>query len=332
MISKPKAVIISDIHFSLSTLDLASKALISAINKAADLQIPLILAGDTTDTKAIIRAEVANKLLQIMNYASERDVHVFILIGNHDLVNEKGKEHALNFLGQHNVTLVDKASELEGYDFQASFIPYQSANQDFIDKLHRIPKGNLVIAHQGFKGAAMGDYIQDTSSVDPKDCEGYRIFSGHYHKHQTLGNITYVGNPYTLSFGEANDGPKGFLVLYDDGSFEREILDLRKHVVYEWDFLNLKECPVRHTQNDLVWMKIKGTKDYLQQVNKQILSENFIGHSNFRLDLIPIDQEPTKLSKFEKLTDSEMFDKLIDATPGATEELKKLWREIYESN
>lgn len=341
MSKKPIAVLISDVHFSLSTLELADKAFRTAIDKAAELGVPLIDCGDLTNDKAIIRAEVANRLLKTMDYAFNKQVFVYLLVGNHSLVNEKGKEHALNFLECFNVNIIDsptsRAVDVGGIYRDFHFIPYQSSNEEFVKTLKTMHPGDLVIAHQGFKGAHMGDYIQDNSSVDPKDCEGYRIFSGHYHKHQTLGNITYVGNPYTLSFGEANDGPKGFLVLFDDGSFEREILDLRRHVILEGtvhqDRVFLEDQPGIN-MSDIVWFKLRGLKAELAKLDKKGLSNYVIGHTNFRLDLLPTDTpSSTKASDLEKLTDPQIFDKLLDtSSPEQSEDLKKLWREVYESN
>ena len=43
---KSKAVIINDIHYNLKTLPLADAALRQSINKANELKIPLIIAGD----------------------------------------------------------------------------------------------------------------------------------------------------------------------------------------------------------------------------------------------------------------------------------------------
>jgi hypothetical protein len=58
--SKPVAVLISDVHFNLSTLELASSAMKMAQNRAVELNVPLVVAGDLTDHKAIIRGEVAD--------------------------------------------------------------------------------------------------------------------------------------------------------------------------------------------------------------------------------------------------------------------------------
>lgn len=326
--SNPIAVCISDIHFSVKNLELATRSLQAAIDKSEELDVPLIIAGDLNDTKAIIRAEVANVLLNMYFKTL-----TFILVGNHDLINEKSSEHGLTYLSHnYNVCIVDKAGasdELPGL----AFIPYQSTTESFKEKINRIPKETIIICHQGFLGAAMGDYIQDKTSISPDIVKDFTVISGHYHRHQTVGPVTYIGSPYTMSFGEANDGPKGFLILNSDGTYTREILNLRKHVVIE-THVDDSERPVQNlNKDDLLWIKMSGTSAELKKINKYELREQLKIPCSFKLDLIPTDDGRSELKDDEskQLTDAEIFDNVIDTT-NLTEEnkirLKNLWKGI----
>lgn len=321
---------ISDIHFSVNNLELASKSLEAALAKAEDLQIPLIIAGDLNDTKAIIRAEVANSLI---NTLAKPNTPVFILEGNHDKMNEKGIGHGLNYLSPY-ATIIDSPQVVNGL----AFIPYQSSNNKFLEYVDLVPKNTIIIAHQGFKGAFMGDYIQDKSSVDPNAIVHKRIFSGHYHRHQTLGTVTYIGSPYTITFGEANDGPKGYLVLNDDGTFTRETLELRKHIIVE---MRAKEVMnyVSYTKDyvkpeDLVWIKIKGTESELRHITKEVVKIR-TGLENFKLELIE-DVSSNTLKKemgrnFGPLNPNDIFNNIIDGLQDSKEEkeaLKSLYKEL----
>ena len=62
------------------------------------------------------------------------------------------------------------------------------------------------------------------------------VFSGHYHKHQIINNIIYIGSPYQVRFSERFD-QKGFVVLdtstlkwtfenYGDAPVFKEIVDI----------------------------------------------------------------------------------------------------------
>lgn len=323
--NSPIAVCISDIHFSVKNLELASEALSASILKAIELQVPLIIAGDLNDTKAIIRAEVANRLIEILSLAK---TPVYILVGNHDLINEKGHEHSLNFLRPY-ATIIDKPSFITRGNSSITMVPYLS-NSVFLQE-SKWYFNTIIIMHQGVKGAWMGDYIQDKTSIDRTF--NVPVISGHYHRHQTVGSVTYIGSPYTMSFGEANDGPKGFLILNSDGTYIRQILNLRKHVVIETHVDDLTRPIQNLNKDDLLWIKISGTSGELKKINKDELREQLKIPCSFKLDLIPTDDGRSELKDDEskQLTNAEIFDNVIDTT-NLTEEnktrLKNLWKGI----
>ncbi len=310
---KPVFIAISDIHFSVPNLELASKSLQAALSKAEELNIPLIIAGDLNDTKAIIRAEVANALIRILKPAK---VRVYILEGNHDKVNEKGKEHGLNYLRPY-ATIIDEPDIFTFNFTEIHLIPYMSDSSRLI-----LPTPNaftkILVMHQGFRGAFMGDYIQDKSSISTDVVKDYTVISGHYHRHQTLGTVTYIGSPYTITYGEANDGPKGFLIVNEDGTFTREILNLRKHITLERTVDTLNEPIPNYNPGDLVKIKVRGTREQLLKVRKQ--------DTNHRLELIQ-EQGATKEVERLDLNDHELMLKLISSVPDS-EELTKLYMEI----
>lgn len=322
--SKPLAVLISDIHFSISTLPIASAALQCALNKAEELHIPLVIAGDLNDTKAIIRAEVANEIIRILKGAK---VKVYILVGNHDLVNEKAQDHGLNYLRPY-AQIIDEFIQ-DGY---LNFIPYQTNPLIIKDIIANVTSGSILIMHQGFLGANLGDYIQDRTSIDPEVVKNFTVISGHYHKHQTIGTVTYIGSPYTMSYGEANDGPKGFLVLHTDSTFVREILYLRKHIKLERTLDTLENPAKQYVKGDLVWIKVSGPYSELKKLNKKDLGTKLFGHSNFKLDLVPTESEE-QIFPEKKMTHEEIFDTIIDSISDSSDEkkyLKRLWREITQ--
>ena len=262
MTKTPIAVLISDVHYSLNTVELADKAFKEALSHAYALQVPLIDCGDLTNDKAVLRAECLNKLIASLRHARRMGVKVYLLIGNHSLLNEKGPEHALHCLSPF-AAVICSPMEFDGFNF----IPYQSTPEAFQEALNKFPKGSTVIIHQGVKGGNSGHYIQDHSAVDAEILKDYRTVGGHYHNHHSIGTHTFVGNPYTLTFGEHADAPKGFCILYSDGSVEQVPTNLRKHVKVEcdtWNYHNLPELGI----NDLLWLQIHGPKLELDLINK----------------------------------------------------------------
>lgn len=323
--TNPIAVVISDIHFNLNTLEIASRSVQSALETAQELDVPLIIAGDLNDTKAIIRAEVANRLLYLFSGLS---IPIYILVGNHDKINEKGFHNGLNYLEPY-AEIIFNSTKVSIKGTEIYFIPYQSNFVDFEREINMVPRDSLVVMHQGVKGASMGDYMVDNSSVNPALMSHVKCISGHYHRHQTIGTVTYLGSPYTTSFGEANDGPKGFIILNNDGSFERCILHLRKHVILETDVQSMQKDLKPVNKNDIIWIKIKGNRTELDMLKKRQVAE-LIDIQDFKLDKIYTDDNTFKPSS-QDMTDEQMFDALIDGLEEdieAKKYLKKLWRDI----
>lgn len=328
--SKPKAVIISDTHYSLNTREIADKAWRMAVDKAAELGVPLIDAGDLTNDKSHLNATVVNTLIETILYATSKQVEVYLLVGNHSLVNEKGKEHALNFLRPY-------ANVIESFDHVERlglwFIPYQSSTENLIDLLDSIPEGSTIIMHQGVDKAWGGHYVHDKTAAPSEWFQHYRVVSGHYHRKQDIecgpirdgkvGLFSYIGNPYSLTFGEASDGPKGFQILMDDGSLEFVPTNLRKHVIIDWKEEHLFEMltvweNTHPNPGDIVWMKISGLRSNLDKLNKHDIGKLLYSGQNFKLDLIPTNTQD-RPKQVESLTSLEVLNKLIDGLPDSAE-------------
>lgn len=333
MKTKPKAVLISDIHYNLTTLPLADAAMRQAITKANSLQVPLIVAGDLHDTKANLRAECVNAMIETFKLADQKPI---VLVGNHDKVNEKSEEHSLNFLDPY-VDLISRPELKIKLDIW--FIPYQHSVDSFKSYLRLIPKADTIIVHQGIVGSNSGEYIQDKSAITKDDVAGFRVISGHYHTRQTInlpdgGKWDYIGNPYTLNYGEANDPEKGFQILMDDGSLEFVPTNLRKHIVLT-DSIDKAPMlnPAKTNLNDLVWVKFTGSKEELSRVNKEFIRKRWPQITGeFRLDLIPTDTETKAPDNKQSMTQAQLLDSMIDSLTNTTDDiktrLKSKWKDL----
>lgn len=313
-----------------------------AIAKANDLGIPLIVAGDLHDTKANLRGECVSAMIKTFGLCAQEPI---VLRGNHDALNEKSKEHSLEFLS-HLVKLIDepqayrsKPSGLGNYpvDTGVFFIPYQHDVNELSAILATVPKKQVIIMHQGLKGSNSGEYFVDRSAISVDDLAGRRVISGHYHNRQTTvlpegGLHDFIGNPYTLTFGEANDPVKGFQVLYNDGSLEFVPTDLRKHIVIECHASDLSKCSISINPQDLMWVKLTGTTDELAKITKAQLAIDLDIPGPFKLDKIPVDTVVESQEDTPNVSNPELLDNLIDSLSNTDKErkerLKALWKEF----
>ncbi len=350
--SKRIAVIIGDVHFTIPTLELATSALKQAMDKARELKVPLIINGDTLDSKDIVRGRVMNRLIELLDGSG---LEVYVNTGNHDLVHEKSKESSLNFLKPYVTQVISSPTFIKKID--SWIIPYQSFALEFKWILDQIKPGSRIIIHNGIQGARMGHYVVDSSSIPREWLAQYRTIASHYHCYQDLlcngsfinkdqvGVATYIGNPYTLSFGEAYDPPKGFAILEDDGSTYCVPTNLRKHVIVETskDFLprlseTLRGLFVRFLPDDLLWVRVLDVDTKFEQSllpSKEDIGRWTVGNSNFKLDFIPSNTGYVKslLARIPTLNNHDLFDTIIDATTDPVEQksaLKALWKEILD--
>lgn len=326
--SKAMAVLISDIHYNIKTLARADAAMRLAIAKANELKVPLVVAGDLHDSKANLRGECVNAMIATFK---ECTVPPVVLVGNHCKIHEKSAEHSLNFLSPYAM-VVDEPKYIHPVGY---FIPYQHTVIDFLRALKMVPANTLVICHQGMQGSISGDYIQDSSAIQPSDGSGNRFYSGHYHHRQAIRapiveNWNYIGNPYTLGFGEAKDPEKGFQILHRDGSLEFIPTNLGSHRVMELNWVpELREFYGERPElkdNDILKVTVKGPSDKLSTLTKDQV------RSLVKFDNIVLDMEPYEidLPQQEAASQPDTFDTIIDRAQnvdtGRKERLKKLWR------
>jgi len=326
--SKPKAVLISDVHYNINTLKLADASMRLAIAKANALNVPLIVAGDLHDTKASLRGECVSAMIETFKLAG---IIPYVLVGNHDKINEKSEDNAIEFLQgyAHLIKVPLYSMPLDLY-----LVPYQHDPEALLKYLGRVPKGSQLIMHQGRTESDYGDYIQDKSALSKDAYTDFRVISGHYHTRKNYehgGNVfSYIGNPYTLTFGEAKDPEKGFQVLYQDGSLEFIPTNLRKHIKFDISATDLNGGQVAVNADDLVFVKLSGTKEQLDNVSKDDIQQALkIPTKNFKLELTATDSQIDTKNIPKSINQADIIDSLIDSMKYSNEQkqrLKSLWK------
>ena len=334
MTKKPLAVVISDIHFNINTIALASASMMAAITKANELDVNLIVAGDMHDTKANMRGECVKAILEVITRCHKEPI---IIVANHDRLNEKNPEHSLEFL-RDKARLITKIQHIPPFGF---FIPYYHDPEELRRDLKLISKGSRLIMHQGIAGSNSGEYIQDKSAITPNDVAGLRVISGHYHCRQDIklpdgGLWSYIGNPYTLNFAEANDPEKGYQILYDDGSLEFVPTNLRKHVAIMIEFrisiMSIKAID-SIMPDDLVKVTVKGNKEFINSMPRETIEALLHLQQSFKLDYVDTSTAPKLEATEGYKTPQVRLDELIvasDFTDDRKERLKTLWRSMCD--
>lgn len=331
---KPIAVILSDVHYNLQFLSLADAATRQAIAKANALKVPLVVTGDLHDSKANLRGECVNAMIETFKLC---DLMPTVIVGNHCRINEKSTEHSLNFLEPY-------ANIVNGQAYDPNLDVYMAAYSHDPNAIRRylqtVPKGKIVLMHQGLKGGSFGEYVNDKSALDRQDVCNHRVLSGHYHERSfvpfTNGHHAFIGNPFTASFGESAHPEKGFQILHDDGSLTFVPTNLRKHVILNHK-LGYAFAKTKKTVNpgDLVWVKLEGTKEQHNATGPKVVAGMLgLEEGSFKLDRIYTDKATKRRIQTMNQQPSEAFDALIDSMPEADsdtkERLKHTWKALAD--
>ena len=158
----------------------------------------------------------------------QKGIELHLIVGNHDIFYKESlsvNSPALNLREYDNISLYSspETATIKGTDvFMVPWICTGNAER-FVERLDatdaRICMGHLELA--GFY--ANKDY-KCNHGTDPKVFNQFdTVFSGHFHKKSSAGNVTYLGNPYQLYWNDEGD-PRGFH-LFDLETRELEFIE-----------------------------------------------------------------------------------------------------------
>lgn len=224
-----KFSIIGDLHLTHRSLE-TTRELFDLVEQ---IGLPAIWLGDLFDTKEVIRGKCQNIAL---DYFKTSKVSHYILVGNHDWFNLNCDAHALETLKLlPNVKIVDEPFAMTTLD--VVMIPYIHDKVKLLELLGVYSnKNKVLIGHLEVTDFDFGNGHICTTGVKLSDLGGFsRVISGHFHKYQTQSNLTYVGTPFSHSFGEANQVK--YIAMFDAVSNELKLAEtpFPQHLSYEID-------------------------------------------------------------------------------------------------
>jgi hypothetical protein len=269
-----KILIIGDLHGKKYTLD-KCRLVLEKCKKLAENTDSTVFLGDLNDTKANIRAEIQNLFLEQL---SDWPNIVNILVGNHDYCNSiECKDHSLEALKLlDNVLIVDSMT----HDTESSIIAIPYLPEDRFLKLS-LPEADYCFIHQDVLGAKYQNQEAIQTKITPELFKKYkRVFAGHIHMKQQIDNITYVGAPYTESFGEADQ--EKTVIIYDTIKDKiKEIdLELPKHVIFEYTINQLDDLKIykqdlvkKIKPNNIVRVIIYANEELAPKVKRSLFSD-----------------------------------------------------------
>lgn len=266
--------VVGDPHVKLNNLDKIEKL----FEIVEDLGNTTVWLGDMLDTKEVIRGKCLNLLYRRF---SESKLNHIVLVGNHDWFNLECEEHSLEVLKSlPNVEVVDEPKVID----KMFFVPYMNNTDVFKTIMKRPMKGvNVAFIHQGVVGFDYGNgFVADGNGhgeVESEALAGWkRVISGHFHKYAEAGNLTFIGTPFTHSFGESG---KKHIALYDPKKDQFEFLEtpFPKHFTITISFKNdpkpqkileemVEDFKKEYKTNEYLRVNLVGPTVILNQIDK----------------------------------------------------------------
>jgi hypothetical protein len=129
----------------------------------------------------------------------------------------KGMDHVSVYSDPCEVSLTE--------DHKVLFLPWICAdNEDKSKELIEKTRTKVAFGHLQIVGIEQdkGSFAMEGHSI-PMFKAFQRVFSGHFHHRSITGNITYLGNPYEITWSDYND-KRGFHI-YDTETMETEFIE-----------------------------------------------------------------------------------------------------------
>lgn len=220
-----KSIVIGDLHLrdkGNGYIEFQIKSIIDLIN--SDDYFAVIFLGDVFDKRRPSPTELL-RLNDIINSINTKKT--YIIRGNHE--SETKSDNGVTVLSlYHNpnkgVHVFEHTTRINHKHFPpTTFIPHYENPLSIIESLDRVPEGDMVFGHFGFKDD--DDFKVDFDAIALKNFNNFTIL-GHIHRYKKEGQVHTLGTPYTVNYGEHNKECYYGIIRHTEDSYK---FTKRKH-------------------------------------------------------------------------------------------------------
>ena len=175
----------------------------------------VIMLGDTFDRRKYINYLTLKRAKEIyFDELSKRKIKTFILVGNHDTTYKNTNEvNSIELLLEDysNITAISGPKTINVYQHDICMIPWINVeNYDISLAEIKNTSATVCCGHFEIEGFAMHRGMPSQEGLKRDIFRKFQqTFSGHYHHRSSSDSITYLGNPYELTWQDYND-TRGF--------------------------------------------------------------------------------------------------------------------------
>lgn len=222
-----KIYILSDMHFgvrnnSVSVNDVIVEYFdwfIGKVNSDGESRDTrtLFVLGDVFNSRVSVNFMILQSVFDVFNKLSGLFSEIYVIAGNHDCYYlDNNSITSISFLGTiPGVTVIESPMELDINGKKCLMFPWEHNPEtafEFIDGNN----SDYLFCHMEINGMKYANGQKIENNITHTLLSKYvHVYSGHIHKRQEHGNVTYVGTPYQIDLGDIHD-VKGFYILDKD--------------------------------------------------------------------------------------------------------------------
>jgi calcineurin-like phosphoesterase family protein len=211
----------------------------------------LIHLGDYYDSRQSVNLKVLNLGVDIAEKLSEifKD-GIHIIIGNHDIwgktSNDINSLKSLKWIPNINIHEEPVTLNVGGKRF--FLMPWRKDHEAERECLEKAKPHDYLCCHTDVTGMRFNKFVKIDDGISLKDAKKFgRVYSGHIHYSQELGNVKMLGSPYQLTRSD-RDNPKGITVLDVDTGEEIYYENDKSPKFLKFDFSDVLEMTIEDAQ------------------------------------------------------------------------------------
>lgn len=238
----------------------------------------IFILGDLLNKANNVKSGMFIELFKRFKELKENGYKIYLLLGNHDIFSILGNRSLLETFEEY-CTVISTTTQIEIDGIKINLVPYTKEQCDVPTYDADYLFTHLDIATFDLGNGKISNNTEMFSFKPELFAEYKKVFTGHYHRRQKKENIEYIGSPYQLSFGEAGDENKGFVVFDTETETQEFIRYPNAPKFFEIDYETLKE----KLDNEVVDEKVK--KLLKNSFLKIKIDKKIEGFSKFKVKL-----------------------------------------------
>jgi hypothetical protein len=207
----------------------------------------LIHLGDYYDSRQSVNLKVLNLGVEVAEKLSNRFKDgVHIIIGNHDIwgktSNDINSLKSLKWIP--NITVHEEPVTLELGSKTFFLMPWRKDHEAERECLEGAEPHDYLCCHTDVTGMRFNKFVKIDDGIKLDDTKKFgKVYSGHIHYAQELGNVKMLGSPYQLTRSDRQN-PKGITLLDLESGEETYFENNKSPKFLKYDFSSVLEFTI----------------------------------------------------------------------------------------